>query len=301
MIRHLGYACKNMTLGNKVLTDRTLREARFTIERVDDLALKNSQDLITIMQWNAENGIKFFRIGSGLFPFMDHPKQYYKFEDLKNWPLIAANIAVAGKIAADNGIRLSCHPGPYTCLASPDNLTVIKSVKTIEMHAMLGKMLCLPTDDFVINFHVGGVYGDKRETAKRFINNLNTLLTDWERKHITIENDDKASMWSISDLVEYGIGNTVRLVLDVHHHRFCNRESLHDAADMAFETWPTDQVPKIHYSESAEGKKPQAHSDYIFNPIPNDLHLRDYDVMIEAKAKELALQAYQRKYQLLHS
>jgi UV DNA damage endonuclease len=301
MIRHLGYACKNMTLGNKVLTDRTLREARFTLERVDDLALKNSQDLITIMQWNADNGIKFFRIGSGLFPFMDHPKRFYKFEDLKNWPIIAANIAAAGKIAADNGIRLSCHPGPYTCLASPDNLTVIKSVKTIEMHAMLGKMLCLPTDDFVINFHVGGVYGNKQETAKRFINNLNTLLTDWERKHITIENDDKTSMWSISDLVEYGIGNKVRLVLDVHHHRFCHRESLYDAADMAFETWPEDQVPKIHYSESAEGKKPQAHSDYIFDPIPNDLHSRNYDVMIEAKAKELALQGYQRKYQLLHT
>jgi UV DNA damage endonuclease len=300
MIRHLGYACKNMTLGNKVLTDRTLREARFTLERVDDLALKNSQDLITIMQWNADNGIKFFRIGSGLFPFMDHPKRFYKFEDLKNWPLIAANIAVAGKIAADNGIRLSCHPGPYTCLASPDPFTVVKSIQTIEMHAMLGKMLCLPTDDFVINFHVGGVYEDKRETAKRFIKNLGTL-TSWERNHITIENDDKESMWSISDLVEYGIGNEVRLVLDVHHHRFCNRESLHDAADMAFETWPEDQVPKIHYSESAEGKKPQAHSDYIFNPIPNDLHSRDYDVMIEAKAKELALQAYLNKYQLLHS
>lgn len=300
MIRHLGYACKNMTLGNKVLTDRTLREARFTLERVDDLALKNSQDLVRIMRWNADNGIKFFRIGSGLFPFMDHPKHFYKLEDLASWPHITRNIVDAGKIAGDNGIRLSCHPGPYTCLGSPDNLTVIKSVKTIEMHAMLGKMLCCPNDDFVINFHVGGVYGDKRETAKRFLNNLGTL-TDWERNHITIENDDKESMWSVSDLVEYGIGNKVRIVLDVHHHRFCNRESLYDAADMAFETWPENQVPKIHYSESAEGKKPQAHSDYIFNPIPNDLHSRDYDVMIEAKAKELALQTYLNKYQLLHS
>ena len=301
MIRHLGYACKNMTLGAKILTDRTLREARFTLERVNDLALKNSADLITIMEWNANRNIKMFRVGSGLFPFMDHPKYQYKLEDLKDWPQISSNILEAGRVAAENGIRLSCHPGPYTCLASPSTTIVAKSVLCIRMHAMLGKMLCCPNDDFVINFHMGGTYGgNKRDTAKRFVDNLE-LLTEWERAHITIENDDKASMWSISDLVEYGIGDSVRLVLDVHHHKFCNRESLWDAADMAFETWPDNQVPKIHYSESAEGKKPQAHSDFIYDPIPNNLHSRDYDVMIEAKAKELALQTYVDKYQLLCS
>lgn len=103
----------------------------------------------------------------------------------------------------------------------------------VRMHALLGKMLCCPNDDFVINFHMGGTYGDKHETAKRFLDNL-ALLTEWERSHITIENDDKASMWSISDLVEYGIGERIRLVLDVHHHKFCNRESVYDAADMVF-------------------------------------------------------------------
>lgn len=300
MIRKLGYACKNMTLGKRVLTDRTLREARFTIARVNDLALQNSQDLITIMQWNADHGVQMFRIGSGLFPFMDHPKLGYRFTDLQHSAQIAANIAKAGQIAVANDIRLSCHPGPYTCMASPNTEIVRKSVLCVRMHAELGQMLCLPQDDFVINFHMGGTYGNKSDTAKRFIDNLEHL-TDWERAHITIENDDKESMWSISDLVEYGIGDHVRLVLDVHHHRFCARESLIHAASMAFNTWPLDQVPKIHYSESAVGKKPQAHSDYIENPIPNNLHERDYDVMIEAKAKELALNAYLNKYSLLHT
>jgi UV DNA damage endonuclease len=281
-----------MTLGSKILTDRTLRMSRFTLERVNALSVANSTDLITIMEWNAANGIKMFRIGSGLFPFMDHPEYRYVFEALPDHARIRANIARAGAVATENGIRLSCHPGPYTCMASPNPSIVKKSVDCIRMHAMLGTLLCLPQDDFVINFHVGGVYGSKADTAKRFIDNIGEYLNDWERAHITIENDDKASMWSISDLLEYGIGDHTRLVLDVHHHQFCNRETIHEAAQMAFATWPDHEVPKIHYSESAPGKKPQAHSDYIQKIIPDDLHSREYDVMIEAKAKELALQVY---------
>lgn len=281
-----------MTLGKKILTDRTMRVGRFNIDRANELAVQNSSDLIKIMEWNALNNIRMFRIGSGLFPFMDHETHNYTIDDLKDSETIKTNIAKAGQIATDAGIRLSCHPGPYTCMASPNPKIVQNSVRCLQMHATLGQLLQLPNDDFVINFHMGGTYGNKEDTAKRFIDNIGEHLSEWEMQHITIENDDKESMWSISDLVDYQIGDHVRLVLDVHHHRFCNRESLSDAAQMAFDTWPSHQVPKIHYSESAAGKKPQAHSDYIENFIPSDLHFREYDVMIEAKAKELALQKY---------
>jgi UV DNA damage repair endonuclease len=47
----------------------------------------------------------------------------------------------------------------------------------------------------------------------------------------------------------------------------------------------------VHYSESAPNKKPQAHSDFIKERIPN-LGDTVYDVMIEAKAKDLALIEY---------
>ena len=61
-------------------------------------------------------------------------------------------------------------------------------------------------------------------------------------------------------------------------------------------TWPTDVKPVVHYSESRSREyedtkiKPQAHSDYIIDKI--DTYGNDVDVMIEAKAKELARAKY---------
>ena len=86
----------------------------------------------------------------------------------------------------------------------------------------------------------------------------------------------------------------IRLVYDFHHHRFCSNETVEQAVNLCFSTWPEDQVPKIHYSESAPGKRPQAHSDYIRGPIPAFKYFtkREYDVMLETKAKDLALKKY---------
>jgi UV DNA damage endonuclease len=139
---------------------------------------------------------------------------------------------------------------------------------------------------------VGGVYEGKHETAGRFLANF-SKLPDRIKKRLTLENDDKASMWSMTDLFKQVAKYcTVKLVLDIHHHRFCHHESLQEAADMAFSTWQGFcEVPKVHYSESAPNKKPQAHSDFIKERIPN-LGDTVYDVMIEAKAKDLALIEY---------
>jgi UV DNA damage endonuclease len=66
---------------------------------------------------------------------------------------------------------------------------------------------------------------------------------------------------------------------------------------MAFSTWKGFcEVPKVHYSESRDGSRPQAHSDYIVGAIP-DLGETTYDVMIEAKAKDLALIKYREEVQ----
>ena len=62
---------------------------------------------------------------------------------------------------------------------------------------------------------------------------------------------------------------------------------------LAITTWPKGITPIVHYSESKalheenDKLKPQAHSDYI-NNVPN-LYGTDVAVMVEAKAKELAI------------
>jgi UV DNA damage endonuclease len=300
--RKFGYACQNLTLNegkkpkDRILTDRTLRMDGFSLERVGELAVKNTNDLVTIVKWNSElrPAMRFFRIGSGIFPFMDHPKLGYSLDSLAphHSEAIIANMAEAGRIARESGVRLSCHPGPYTCIASPNAETVAKSVQSLQMHSLMGDLLGCG-QEFAINIHMGGVYGSKDETAERFVANF-AALPPQIRNRLTVENDDKASMWSMSDLYEKVASRCpVKLVLDIHHHRFCQRESLEDAAQMAFSTWRGFcEVPKVHYSESREGSRPQAHSDYIKRNIPTLCKTQEYDVMIEAKAKDLAMVQY---------
>jgi UV DNA damage endonuclease len=298
-IRNIGYACQNLSLNENVkkkdyiTSDRTLRMSGFSLDRCGALALANAKDLVKIMQWNVENGVKMFRVGSGIFPFMDHPDLGYSLDDLsrEHQVDIVSELVEAGELARLGGIRLSCHPGPYTCLASPDKMVVDKSIKCLNMHQLIGHLLG-HDDDFNINIHVGGVYEGKVETAKRFCENFK-LLDPRLQKQLTIENDDKPSMWSPTDLYQHiYAGCGVRLVYDYHHHRFCGTETVDEAVDMMFSTWPEDQVPKTHYSESAPGKRPQAHSDYIEGPIPEYNTDRLYDVMLETKAKDLAMKKY---------
>lgn len=296
-IRHLGYACVNMTLGetkpssNRVFTDRTLRMDGFSIRRASELALKNAKDLVRVMEWNAANDIHFFRVGSGVLPFMDHPDLGYGLSELTDAEAIGFALGRAGKIARENNIRLSMHPGPYTCLGSPSDDVVSKSVKCLLMHSIIGDLLGT-NEDFAINIHMGGTYGDKASTARRWIKAY-VSLPDPVRCRITLENDDKASMWSIRDLMEVHDGCGVPIVIDTHHHSLHNGgDELTEAASMAFSTWSTHRIPKIHYSESRPDAMPQAHSDWVMKRIPELCHDRQYDVMIEAKMKEKALMRY---------
>lgn len=300
-IRHLGYACQNLSLmerrkkKDRIMTDRTLRQSGFSLERVGNLAVQNCNDLLPILEWNHNNDIRFFRIGSGIFPFMDHPEIGYTLNDLSqsHREAITAALRRAGEFGKTHGLRLSCHPGPYTCLASPDSKIKDKSILSLNMHSLIGDLLGYGSE-FAINIHVGGVYEGKDATALRFCEAYSGL-DEKVKARLTLENDDKASMWSMTDLYSKIWSSCgIKLVLDIHHHRFCSAESLQDAARMAFESWDGFiEIPKIHYSESKPDARPQAHSDYIQEPIP-DLGDILYDVMIEAKAKDLALLNYRK-------
>ena len=286
----------NLSQTAKVLTDRTCRMDKFSIDRASELALKNSEDLLKILEWNDRNSIQFFRIGSGIFPFIDHTDLQYKVTDLPNAVAIQENLRMAGNFAKRTGMRLSCHPGPYTCLGSPNQQTVEKSLLGLKMHSDLADLLGYGKE-FAINIHIGGVYENKEETAKRFAEQYVKLPTDI-RQRLTIENDDKASMWSMSDLFELIVPlcPAIKLVLDIHHHRFCQRESLQEAARMSFSTWSGFcEIPKVHYSESRPDARPQAHSDCITETIPTLSNFVEYDIMVEAKSKELAVLEYRNR------
>jgi len=152
-----------------------------------------------------------------------------------------------------------------------------------------------------INIHIGGAYGDKESAMKRFCENFHRL-PDSVKTRLTVENDDKASMYSVVDLYE-GVYKVIGIpiVFDYHHHAFCTGGlSEEDALEVSISTWPSDIVPVVHYSESRSREyedpkiRPQAHSDYIIDYI--ETYGNTIDIMVEAKAKELAVIQYKELY-----
>ena len=146
-----------------------------------------------------------------------------------------------------------------------------------------------------LNIHCNGVYGDKQSAMDRFCKNFERLSESVQGR-LTVENDDKASMYSVKDLMYIHERIGIPIVFDYHHHKFnTGGLSEQEALELAISTWPDGIKPIVHYSESKayesnESLKPQAHSDYI-NDLP-DLYGNDVDVMVEAKAKELSILPY---------
>jgi UV DNA damage endonuclease len=135
------------------------------------------------------------------------------------------------------------------------------------------------------------MYGDIAATAERFQEFVDSLSGD-ARTHLTVENDDKESLWSVPQLVERISDPTgVPIVFDYHHHSFTDRGySYREAFEMAADTWKNVR-PMTHYSEPAclrdPTVRPQTHAEFV-SDLPEWLRSAA-DVMIEADAKEHAV------------
>jgi UV DNA damage endonuclease len=168
------------------------------------------------------------------------------------------------------------------------------------MHSDIIDLMGLSNTPFnKINIHMGAAYGNKAESAKTFIVNFKKL-PDSIKSRLTIENDDKGTMYSTKDLYEMIYQELgIPIVFDYHHHKFCTGgQTEQEALNLAVSTWNSIK-PIVHYSESKALNenlkvKPQAHSDYIFNKI--DTYGLDLDIMVEAKQKELTVQDYKEKH-----
>ena len=303
-MNRMGYACINMQLSSqkpKIYTGRSMIKRTFKdkgIKYASELGLQNTKDLFEIIKWNKENGFDFFRITSNLFPWCSE----YKLEDMPDHWEIAGILGEIGKYVDEHKIRLTSHPGPFNVLTSPHEHVVENCINDLSTHGEVFDMMGVSRTPYnKINIHIGGAYGDKVSAMERFCENFNRLPNS-VKSRLTVENDDKATMYSVKDLYEgvyCKIG--IPIVFDYHHHRFCTGGlSEEDALEVAISTWPTDIVPVVHYSESRNIEqednkiKPQAHSDYVYDYI--DTYGNEVDIMVEAKAKELAV----LKYKELH-
>ena len=284
---NLGYACINMSMGKKVTTNRAMVKRTFEtkgLDYVSELALANARDIIKILEWNRLNGIYFFRLSSALIPWGDH----IDITQLKDYKEIKSELKKAGDFAKFWNMRITSHPGPFVVLTSPNENVVTNAIADLELHAKVFDMMGLSKTHYnKINIHCNGVYGDKKSAMDRFCKNFKRLSKS-VRSRLTVENDDKATMYSVLDLMYIHQKIGIPIVFDYHHHKFCTGGLTEEQAlQLAASTWPEGITPVVHYSEPKEGNKPQAHADYI-KEIP-DTYGIDVDIMVEAKAKELAI------------
>lgn len=326
MIR-FGYACINMQLSKQgIRTGRTMIDRKFReggMPLASRISLDNARDLIKILQWNEQQGIRLFRIGSELFPRWNH----YELRDLPDYDLIAQTLREAGDYARAHGHRLTTHPGPFHILGSPDATVVDNSIIGLERHSEMFDLLgYAPSFDNKINIHIGATYGDKPGTIARWLHNY-SRLSESCRARLVVENDDKASMYSVRDLYDMVHSVTgIPITFDYWHHTFNTGDlSEQEAFFMARDTWSKHGVTQCtHYSESRRREqqllienmfehhgismdnieqwptfhkhykefskiKEQAHADYI-TQLPDTYGVDSLDVVVEAKAKELALE-----------
>ena len=264
--------------------------------------------LDAIFDYLVRHRIDMYRMSSDLAPYATHPDMPQFHGMIKECD---GDLQALGRKARDLGLRLSFHPSQYVVLNSPDPALVQKSVWDIAAQSeILDRMELGP--EAVIVIHVGGAYGDRRAGCARWAETWK-VLPEHARNRLVLEHDDLR--FSAADILWIHEHTGVRLIFDYQHFWCFNPEGLDLLPTLRsiLATWPDGVRPKIHVStprtefrevkrkSRTTGKAETAylapvwtgHADFS-NPFEFATFMRsaaglDFDVMLESKAKDLAL------------
>ena len=302
----LGLCCLNITLRNQcpsIFASRTMRLRTIHMGELKKRVIANLEDLIRMIHWNEQNGIKVFRLSSGMFPHMSNPKaESYEFDFAK--PLLKE----IGDLGKKYNQRFTFHPGQYNVVGTPHEETLKTTIADLKYHAdVLDLMGC--DQNSVIVIHGGGTYGNKEETKKRWCRQFYQLPKNVQ-KRLVLENCEKN--FSVQDCLDVSKEIGIPVVFDTHHYTCYNhfhpdetQKPAHIYIPEILQTWNKRNIkPKFHISEQGKGRVGH-HSDYIEN-IPQYLleipkmYNQPIDILVEAKKKELAIFQLYKKYPYLN-
>jgi UV DNA damage endonuclease len=300
MIVRFGYVAMSVELEN-ASPSRTMTMATFSklgnrdagLQRLERIAKENLHNTLRLLKHNRYMGVHVYRLTSKLIPLATHT-------DLADWdpyPALAAEFAEVGAFVREHGMRVSFHPDHYTVLSTPRPEVFAHSIQDLNHHVTMFERMGLD-ERATCNIHIGGTYGNKAASGRRFIEQFRTLAPRITRR-ITLENDDKT--FTAAETLQICEQVGVPMVLDLHHHAVNNPEG--DKAGMLWpgilRTWDRRYEgalpPKIHISSPKSDTDPRSHADYI-EPGPLLSFLKEIapatpaiDVMIEAKRKDESL------------
>jgi UV DNA damage endonuclease len=275
------------------------------IKYLKQLAIQNIKDLLTILIWNEEHGIRFFRISSNVFPHLGNdillakwPKNRYLKGDIK---FAAPLLEEVGLFAKQHDHRLTFHANPYIQLGAIDATVLRKSLFDLNTHVEIIKMMKQQPGYSVIVIHAGGRYDSKIETLKRVDKVFSEMSNDM-RNCLTLEDDER--IYNPLDLLPLCEKWNIPFTLDVFHNKISKDhvKITPEFLNRVFKTWSVRKVPpKMHLSEQKKDDRFGAHSDYL-DVIPDWLLKLDIlgvprlDLMIETKMKDLSVLRLLDKY-----
>jgi UV DNA damage endonuclease len=263
--------------------------------------------LHAIFDYLDRHDIRMYRMASGVVPYATHPDLPQFHRQLIE---CADELGQLGARARELGIRLSFHPGQYCVLNSERPDVVVGAIRDLELHASVLDLMDQPAEAVVV-LHVGGRGSDPAGASDRFVAGYERL-SERARSRLVLENDDR--LFGLGDVLGIASRTGIRVVWDAHHHACHDPDRIpeREALRLALGTWPCGVVPKVHYSspktaveerrlkrgrrvERVPALPPRsAHADLV-DPFAFERFLRDtvrdtrVDVMLEAKAKDLAL------------
>ena len=254
------------------------------------------------------NQIPMYRMSSEVAPYATHPDMPQFHNQVAE---SRKELRALGRRASDLNLRLSFHPSQFIVLNSPDENLQRRSIWDLRVQAeILDRMEQGP--EAVLVIHAGGTYGDLPSGIDRWCATWDRL-PESVRARLVLEHDDLR--YSAANVLDIHARTGVRLIFDVQHFWCLNPEglSLEETLRKFLATWPSGVRPKIHFSSprtqmrEVKRKNPKTgrrksallppvwtgHADFI-NPFDfiqfwRTLSDLDVDVMLEAKAKDLAL------------
>lgn len=264
-----------------------------------------------IFSYCREAGLDMYRMATDLAPYATHPGLPEFNNQLAE---SAEELAVAGDMARRLSLRLSFHAHQAAALNSPDETVASQAAAQARVLARILDGMGLGPEAVIVT-HAGGVYGNPTTARERFIRAVDALDAA-TRARLVLENDDVR--FGMEDVLWIHRRSGLWLVFDRLHYRLRDHgdsASEISALEACLSTWPDAVKPKIHWStprtelrleEAGGAGGPTArisrwsyHSDLV-NPfefidfIRAARHLRPFDVMLEVRAKELAVQQLRR-------
>lgn len=313
----LGLCCLNMTLREQkptIFASRGIilkKAMELGIEEIQARATENLKDLLKMIEWNEQHFIKVFRFSSDIFPHFSNPilGELLGIDIPYNIEFARPLLQEIGALTRKYGHRITFHPGQFNQLGAENSETLKKTITDLTAHATILEMMDAPPNSIMI-LHGGGMYCKRGEDPKiaksramaRWVENYKAL-PEFVRKRVVLENCEKC--YSVDDLLPICTENNIPLVFDTHHYECYNilhpndlqRPITNELFIDICKTWG-DKRPKLHISRQGEGRIGH-HSDYI-DKLPDYLiewsKIKPFDLMIEAKHKELAVMDLYRKY-----